>query len=67
MIRQYLPKGTNLSVYSQAQHDAIADQLNSQPRAIHGFYPPISVYKAMLEKSVNPFPQFNELGVALET
>jgi IS30 family transposase len=54
LIRQYLPKGTDLSVYSQDQLDAIADQLNNRPRAIHGFYPPISVYQAMLEKISQP-------------
>jgi IS30 family transposase len=54
LIRQYLPKGTDLSVHSQAQLDAIADQLNNRPRAIHGFYPPISVYQAMLEKISQP-------------
>jgi transposase, IS30 family len=54
LIRQYLPKGIDLSVYSQEQLDAIADQLNSRPRAIHGFYPPISVYKSMLEQISQP-------------
>jgi transposase, IS30 family len=54
LIRQYLPKGTDLSVYSQEQLDAIADQLNNRPRAIHGFYPPISVYRTMLEKISQP-------------
>ena len=50
LVRQYLPKGTDLSVHSQEQLDAIADLLNNRPRAIHGFYPPISVYQAMLDK-----------------
>ena len=54
LIRQYLPKGTDLSVHSQEQLDAIADQLNNRIRAIHGFYPPISVYQAMLEKISQP-------------
>ena len=54
LIRQYLPKGTDLSIYSQEQLDAIADLLNNRPRAIHGFYPPISVYRAMLEKISQP-------------
>lgn len=55
LIRQYLPKGTDLSVYSQEELDAIADQLNNRPRAVHGFYPPIAVYRAMLEK-INQSP-----------
>jgi IS30 family transposase len=32
LVRQCLPEGTDLSVYSQAQLDAIADQINSRPR-----------------------------------
>lgn len=54
LIRQYLPKGIDLSTFSQDELDAIADQLNSLPRSIHGFYPPISVYKAMLEQISQP-------------
>jgi IS30 family transposase len=50
LLRQYLPKGTDLSVYSQEQLDTIADRLNQRPRAIHGYFPPISVYRAMMER-----------------
>ena len=32
LVRQYLPKGTDLSIYSQEQLDAIADEINNRPR-----------------------------------
>lgn len=44
LVRQYLPKGMDLSVHKQEQLDAISDLLNNRPRAIHGFYPPIAAY-----------------------
>ena len=54
LLRQYLPKGTDLSVYRQEQLDAIAERLNQRPRAIHGYFPPISVYRAMMERLNQP-------------
>ena len=48
LLRQYLPKGTDLSVYSQEQLDAIADSLNTRPRATHGFQSPLVVFARML-------------------
>ena len=54
LLRQYLPQGTDLSVYRQEQLDAIAERLNQRPRAIHGYFPPIRVYRAMLERLNQP-------------
>ena len=34
LVRQYLPKGTDLSGYSQEQLDGIADEINNRPRNI---------------------------------
>ena len=48
LLRQYLPKGSDLSVYSQEDLDAIADSLNSRPRATHGFNTPLAVFSHML-------------------
>jgi IS30 family transposase len=32
LLRQYLPRGTDLTVHSQARHNPIARQLNERPR-----------------------------------
>ncbi|MFB7137848.1 IS30 family transposase [Streptomyces sp. NPDC056237] len=39
-LRQYLPKGTNLSTFSQDDLDAIATRLNNRPRKCLGFRTP---------------------------
>jgi IS30 family transposase len=44
LIRQYLPKGTNLSQLTQRQCDRIAEQLNNRPRLRLGFKTPNEVY-----------------------
>lgn len=43
LIRQYLPKKTNLSRYSQNELDQIAHDLNTRPRKCLGYRTPIEV------------------------
>jgi len=43
LVRQYLPKGTDLTIYSQAQLDAIADEINGRPRKGLGERSPLAV------------------------
>ena len=40
LLRQYLPKGIDISSYSQAKLNAIARQLNERPRKTLGFQTP---------------------------
>lgn len=40
LLRQYFPKGTDLSVYPEDYLDAVAEELNDRPRKTLGFYKP---------------------------
>ena len=54
LLRQYLPKSTDLSVFSQDELDAIADSLNTRPRATHAFHSPLEVFARILANSHQP-------------
>jgi len=43
LLRQYFPKGTDLSTYSQTNLDAVADELNGRPRRRHNYLTPSEV------------------------
>lgn len=56
LLRQYMPKGSDLSIYSQDELDAIALSLNTRPRARLGFESPLVVYTqhiALLQHPTN--------------
>lgn len=45
LIRQYLPKGIDLNIYSQKDLDKIAESLNNRPRKVLGFKTPLEAYQ----------------------
>ena len=48
LLRQYLPRGTNLSPYSQEELDGIALRLNTRPRKSLGFMTPAAKLEEVL-------------------
>jgi len=44
LLRQYLPKGIDISSYSQAKLNAMARQLNERPRKTLGFKTPAELF-----------------------
>jgi hypothetical protein len=63
LLRQYLPKGTDLSVFSQL--DAIATRLNR--RKTLGFATPDEVFAALVDKAANAVTAPNAEGVRYGT
>jgi IS30 family transposase len=54
LLRQYLPKGTDLSLFSQDELDAIADSMNNRPRATHAWHSPLEVFARTLASAHQP-------------
>lgn len=54
LLRQYLPKGEDLSVYSQVALDKIAWLLNTRPRKRFNFKTPQEMIESILIENFNP-------------
>ena len=53
LLRQYLPKGTDLSFHGPGILDNIAAELNSRPRKRHGYLTPAEVLEKLLSSPTN--------------
>jgi IS30 family transposase len=52
LLREYLPKGSDLSIHSPADLQAIADQLNDRPRKRLGYYTPRERLATLIEEDL---------------
>jgi IS30 family transposase len=52
LIREYLPKGTDLSIHTAADLAAIADELNDRPRKRLGFHTPREAFAKLLTEDL---------------
>jgi transposase, IS30 family len=48
LLRQYFPKGSDLSQITQATCDAVATQMNNRPRKVLGYKTPLESYTELL-------------------
>ncbi|MBN9374129.1 MAG: IS30 family transposase [Cellulomonas sp.] len=54
LLRQYFPKGTDLSRHTPADLRAVADELNARPRAVLGHQPPAALFATLLASANHP-------------
>ena len=52
LLRQYFPKGSNLSAHSEEVLDAVAARLNDRPRKTLGWATPNERFRALLQTAV---------------
>ena len=51
LLREYLPKGTDLSIYTAEQLQAIEDELNDRPRKRLGYYTPAEALAKLIAEN----------------
>ena len=63
LLRWYFPKGTDLSVYSQAHLNKVARQLNERPRQALEFEAPAEKLARVLRRSWGRWPRIHIVSI----
>lgn len=50
ILRQYIPKGTDIDGYSDEDILSIADEINSRPRRVLGYQTPVELFSTFLNE-----------------